>query len=317
MRKPLIAFTLVGLFVIIILPLFLAKIQKAKVTPKEGFRGIRVLMPSGKIETLDLEEYLVGVLSAEMPAQFELEALKAQAVAARTYAVRKLVQSGTLGTNYDVDTTERTQAWQSEADMRKRWGLLRYIANKSRIEKAVKETKGLVLAYEGTYVQALYFSSAGRLPTERSEEVWGAPLPYLTNIEPEEGELGKFVVRSSFAFRELDSKLGTDLAKKAKVNQADIKIVERTAAGRAKTVKIGNQLFPATQVRVQLNLKSTDFTIGIENNKVVFTTYGNGHAVGMSQYGANLLAQKGLKFKEILQHYYSGTELLNIDKPRG
>ena len=313
MRRPIIAFTLIGLLLLFLVPLALY-LQRSKVTPKTGFRGIRVLMHSGKVMTMDLEDYLVGVVAAEMPASFELEALKAQAVAARTYAVRKMVKpASNSDSSYDVDTTERTQAWLAEEDMRSKWGILRYYTYKRKIETAVQATKGSVLAFEGTYVQAFYFSSAGRLPTEKAEEVWGASLPYLTHVAPEKGELGKFVVRSSFTAKELDAKLGTVLAKKTKLSAADVGISMRTSSGRAKTVKIGSKELPATQVRAQLGLKSTDFTISLESNKIVITCYGNGHAVGMSQYGANSLAQTGKAFTEILAHYYPGTVLLNIN----
>lgn len=317
MRRPLIAITLATLVVLVLIPLLLISLQKAKVKPKEGFRGIRVLMPGGEVETLDLEDYLVGVVSAEMPAEFETEALKAQAVAARTYAVRKLVQSEQVDQGYDVDTTEKTQAWNSDEAMRKKWGVIRYLTYKRKISSAVKETKGLVLTYGGTYVQAFYFSSAGRLPTERAEEVWGASLPYLTNVGPEQEEAKRFVTSVSFTAKEIDAKIGTSLAKKSRLGPLDVIIVERTTAGRIKTVKIGGKQMQATQLRVALNLKSTDITLGVENNKIIFTTYGSGHAVGMSQYGANALAQKGKDYQEILLHYYPGSEIMSIDPPKG
>ncbi|HWJ03747.1 MAG TPA: stage II sporulation protein D [Verrucomicrobiae bacterium] len=314
MRRPLLVITVVGLAVLVILPIVLS-ITRRNPAPLEGFRGIKVLMPSGKVETLQLEDYLVGVVAAEMPAQFEPEALKAQAVAARTYAVRKLA-ANKGSAEYDVDTTERSQAWISDQQMRSKWGVLRYLTNRNKVANAVQETKGCVLAFEGAYVQAFYFSSAGRLPTEKAEEVWGASLPYLTNIDAEEGELGNFVVRTTLTAKELDAKLGTSLAKNTKLKGSDVTITERTAAGRAKTVKIGSKTMQATQFRTQLALKSTDFTLSIEKNQVVITSYGNGHAVGMSQYGANALAKKGVKFPEILGHYYPGTELLNIDQAK-
>jgi stage II sporulation protein D len=317
MRKPLLVFTAIAILIVVMLPLILVTIQKARVRPIEGFRGIRVLLESGKIETMDLEDYLVGVVSAEMPASFETEALKAQAIAARTFAVKRLVQSTQQDQGYDVDTTQLTQAWISDAAMKAKWGTISYWPNKLKIERAVKDTKGLVLTYEGSYVQAFFFSSAGRLPTEKSEEVWGSPLPYLTNASPEEEQPERFVVTSYFTPKQLDAKLGTALTKKGKLNSADLTVVEKTSAGRAKTVKIGGKLIAATVVRTQLGLKSTDFALEVENNRLKITTYGNGHAVGMSQYGANSMADRGKKFAEILEHYYPGSSILNIDKPQG
>jgi len=314
MRKPLLVFTVVSLAALLVIPIVLVTMQKAGVKSKAGFREVRVLMPDGKVEKLELENYLVGVVSAEMPAEFSAEALKAQAIAARTYVVRKLVQTGQTDQGYDVDTTEKTQAWNSDQAMRSKWGLFRYLAYKRKISSAVKQTKGLVLTYGGDYVQAFYFSSAGRLPTERAEEVWGAALPYLTNVRPEVEEKGKFVSTVSFTPKELDAKLGTTLAKKSRTSQQDLKVLERTSAGRVKTLKIGGKVMEGTTVRTALNLRSTDFTLGVENNKLVLTTYGNGHAVGMSQYGANSLAKQGKNFQEILLHYYPGSELTNLDK---
>ncbi len=316
MRRPITAFILAVMLFGIVLPLLIIGINRLKPKTVQGIRGIRVQMPGGKVQVLELEEYLAGVVSAEMPAEFSPEALKAQAVAARTYAVSRMSRQGAQDQACDVDTTEKTQAWISDAEMRKKWGMLRYLTYKYKVSRAVKDTKGLVLTYEGAYVQAFFFSSAGRLPTERAEDVWGGTLPYLTNVKPEAEEASRFVVRSAFTAKDLDSKLGTNLSKKSRLTQADLTVTEHTAAGRAKTVRIGSKTVPATQLRYLLGLKSTDFSIQVENNKVVFTTYGNGHAVGMSQYGANALAKQGKTFSEILGRYYPGSTILNIDKPK-
>ncbi len=317
MHKPLVVFISIAIVIIVLIPMILVNWHKAKVNPKERYIGIRVLQENGEVETVDLEDYLVGVVAAEMPASFDAEALKAQAVAARTYAVKRLVQSASQDQGYDVDTTQKTQAWISETAMKAKWGVLSFLPNKLKVEKAVQDTKGLVLTYQGSYVQAFYFSSAGRLPTERAEEVWGMPLPYLTNADAEEDDPNKFVSSTYFTPDELDTKLGTGLSKKTHISAADVRVVEKTSAGRAKTLKVGNKAIQATVFRTALGLKSTDFTIELDNNEIKITTFGNGHAVGMSQYGANSLAKKGEKFADILQHYYPGATILNINQRQG
>ncbi|HEX3015193.1 MAG TPA: stage II sporulation protein D [Desulfobacteria bacterium] len=306
--------TAVGLILVALIGMLTIKNRQLFDAPKQGMRGIRVLMPDGEIQTLDLEQYLVGVVSAEMPANFAPEALEAQAVAARTYAVRQLVSETRNEQSYDVDTTQRTQAWQSDQALRKKWGIVHYLPNRLKIEQAVKATKGLVLTYNGDYVQAFFFANSGRLPTERAEDVWGESLPYLNHVAPEAGERGISISTVSFSPAELDQRLGTTLAGKKKLGQNDVRIIERTTAGRAKMVRIQGKAISATRLRAELGLKSTDFTIRVTNNKVVFTAYGNGHAVGMSQYGANYLAQKGYGYKAILSHYYPGANLWNIDR---
>lgn len=316
MRKTLLVLAIAIFCVGVVLPIILISLHHNS-KPQQGSIGVRLLMPDGKIQTLNLEDYLVGVVAAEMPANFDSEALKAQAVAARTYTALRLSQPDITSRSYDMDTTIKTQAWLSDKAMRQSWGTVRYFTNKLKIQNAVKATKGLVLVYEGTYVQAFYFSCAGRLPTEKAEDVWGSPLPYLTNVKPEPQEKSKFVTTNIFTAAEINTKLGTNLSTQHKLSTSDITIVARTSAGRAKTVKVGTKEVQATLLRANLGLKSTDITISIDRkNRVVFTAYGNGHAVGMSQYGANFLGKKGSDFKAILLHYYPGTQLINIENQK-
>lgn len=313
MKKPLISIIIALLIVGLVTPLVILQ-QKKPSNRHQGIVGIRVLMPDGSIKVMQLEDYLVGVVAAEMPASFQTAALEAQVVAARTFAVRRMIESGTHNQGYDVDTTQRTQVWISDQQMRQKWGVLKYIPNKMKIENAVKDTKGLALVYKGSYVQAFYFADAGRLPTENAQDVWGTNLPYLTNVKPEPDEIKKFIVQTAFSAIELDQKLGTNLSKQARLVANDVRVTERTTAGRAKTVWIDNKVISASLFRTELGLKSTDFTWEVKNNELVFTTYGSGHAVGMSQYGANDLAKEGKNVSQILEHYYPGSNLVNIGK---
>lgn len=272
---------------------------------------IRVLMPNGEVVKFNLEEYLLGVVAAEMPAEFEVEALKAQAVAARTYAAKRLSINSLSDEGYDVDTTIRTQAWLSDSQMRDKWGWLNYWRYRSKLDKAVIGTRGMVLVANGDYIEAVYHSSSGRKQTERSEEVWSSPRPYLQNTSSEEVNLQRYVKSVSFSSQELCKKLGIKDFPRS-LTSKDFQVLEKTAVGRAKSVKVLGKVYTATQLRTLLGLSSTDMEGVVQSERLIITTYGNGHAVGMSQWGANDLAKKKFKVNEILQHYYPGTKLMEL-----
>ncbi len=275
---------------------------------------IRVLLPDGKVEEMGLEAYLVGVVAGEMPAQFEVEALKAQAIAARTYAAKRLVQAGSdQNQKYDVDTTVQTQVWLSEAQMKKKWGWNGYFKYEKRIREAVQATKGMVLVANGEYIDAYYHSSSGRKKTEKSEDVWSSARTYLKNVESGETNPQRFVKEYNFTPQELYQKLGITGTAQNFTNN-DFQILNLTAAGRAKTVSLLGKTYQATKLRTLLGLASTDIECSISPEKITFTTYGNGHGVGMSQYGANDLAAQGSDYAKILNHFYPGTEILTLTK---
>lgn len=272
---------------------------------------IRVLMEDGSIETLGLEEYLIGVVAAEMPAEFAEEALKAQAVAARTYAAKRISEN--INSDYDVDTTTSTQVWLSTKEMREKWNWLTYWRYHGKISRAVESTRHEVLVADGQYVDAFFHSSTGRKPTERSEDVWSSPRPYLQNIESGEENPHRFVKTTTFTPTELYSKLGINEPPRA-FSENDFQILSETATGRIKAMRVLGKNYSGSQLRTLLGLPSTDMEISISPQEVKITTYGYGHGVGMSQYGANDLAQKGYNYEEILKHYYPGTSLLTLKK---
>lgn len=278
-----------------------------------GDYQIRALMPDGKVDKLPLEEYLIGVVAAEMPAEFQAEALKAQAVAARTYAAKRLSHVPVPDPGYDVDTTVLTQAWLSDKQMRTKWGLVGYWRYRARIAKAVEGTGGQVLVANGEYIDAFFYSSSGRKPTEKSEEVWSEARPYLQNVSSGEENPERFVKKFTFSVQELAQKLNLSQVP-ANISSADVKVISRTTAGRVRTLTLLGRPFVATQLRTLLGLASTDIEWSIAPGQITFTTYGNGHAVGMSQYGANDLAQKGQGYEEILAHFYPGTKILTLAK---
>ncbi len=309
MKKEWIWLISLSLCLVLIIPWSILRWQKEHEITDEA--EIRVLMPDGKVEKFPLEEYLLGVVAAEMPAEFELEALKAQAIAARTYAAKRLSQKKLPDNGYDVDTTVKSQAWLSAAQMRKKWGWMSYWKYRDKLQTAVNGTRSMVLVANGDYIEAVYHSSSGRKPTERSEEVWSSPRPYLQNVSSGEDNLQRYIKSYSFTSQELYNKLGM-IDSPRPLTSGDFQIIDKTAAGRAKNVKVLGKVYPATQLRSLLGLSSTDLEWVIQPERLTITAYGNGHAVGMSQWGANDLAKKNLKADEVLKHYYPGTMLMAL-----
>ena len=272
---------------------------------------------TGEIKVLPLEDYLVGVLAAEMPASFELEALKAQAVAARTYALRRL----TLNIDSDAHpeaavctNPNHCQAYLSSEDMRSRWGAINYSKHRSKMEEAVFSTKGMVLTYDGRLIEPVYHSTSnGR--TENSEDVWLSKLPYLRSVEsPWDRYSPRFQETRTLTVAQVDAALGTNLgalpvAAMQGTNQDAIRVLETTSTDRIKRLNIGGRTLMGTEVRTALGLNSTHFTWELQGDKITFITRGFGHGVGMSQYGANGMAKEGATFEEILKHFYTGVEL--------
>ncbi|HEY8911664.1 MAG TPA: stage II sporulation protein D [Desulfosporosinus sp.] len=309
MRKEWIWLIGLSLCIVLVIPWSVLRWQKEKVETNDV--QIRVLLPNGNVEKFQLEKYLVGVVAAEMPAEFEPEALKAQAVAARTYAARRLGMHKLPDGGYDVDTTVQTQAWLSDSQMMTKWGWFNYWRYRSRLQKAVEGTRGLVLVAQGEYIEAFYHSSSGRKPTERSDEVWSSPRSYLQNVSSGEDNPQRYVKSFKFTPEELYKKLGIKESPRS-LTSGDFQVLERTAVGRAKSVRVLGKIYLATKLRVLLGLPSTDFEWVVLPQSLTITTYGNGHAVGMSQWGANDLAKKNKKAEEILAHYYPGTALMAL-----
>ncbi|ADY57530.1 stage II sporulation protein D [Syntrophobotulus glycolicus DSM 8271] len=273
---------------------------------------VRVLMPDGKMKKMELEDYLVGVLAAEMPAEFEPEALKAQAVAARTYVLKRKEDSKDLA-DYDVDTTEKTQAWCSNREMSDKWGFFKYWQYKEKLSRAVQATKGKVITYRGKKIEALFFSSCGRKPTEFSQEVWGNKVNYLVSVSSEESNSARSAAKQDYDIPTFYQLLGIkDSA--GSFSKTDIVVMQKTGSGRIKQLTVKGKRFESKDFRSKLKLNSTDFEWTVSQNKIIFTVYGKGHGVGMSQYGANDMAKAGRNFEEILKHYYTGTEISQVEK---
>ena len=263
---------------------------------------LTVVNQAGNLQQMDLREYLVGVVLAEMPASFESEALKAQAVVARTYT-RKRMEGGKHGQAAVCMDSGCCQGWRSWED---------YLADggkPSAVEKvraAVADTDGLVLRYEGKLIDATYFSCSGGV-TEDAVAVWGQDVPYLKSVQsPGEEDAPRFSDTVTFSPAELAGKLGLSAAGDP---GSWFGTVTYTAGGGVETMVIRGKTFSGTQLRSKLGLRSTAFAIAVSGDKITVTTRGFGHRVGMSQYGAQAMAKDGSSFSEILAHYYTGTEL--------
>lgn len=309
MKKEWITILVFSIIIILLLPWTVSRWTKKETA--EGGLTVRVKMPSGQVEIIPLEEYLVGVVAEEMPAEFNQEALKAQAVAARTYAAKRISQKSNPDPGYDVDTTVLTQAWLSDSQMKTKWGWWGYLRYRRKMADAVQQTKGQVLAANGQYIDAFYHSSSGRKTTERAEDVWSTSRTYLQNVDSEEKNPARFIKTYDFTPSVLYQKLNLTGSPK-KLSSSDFVITSQTAAGRAKTVRILGKSFTAVQVRTLLGLASTDMEFTIKPEEIQIKTYGYGHAVGMSQYGANDMGNAGSSYLEILKHFYPGTQIYSL-----
>lgn len=259
------------------------------------------------VEDVPLEEYVVGVVAAEMPAEFEMEALKAQSLAARTYTVNHLLYQDGEENNYDVTDTVQHQVYKSEEELMKQWGS-DYDWKIKRVREAVAATKGEILTYEGKPITAAFFSTSNG-KTENSEDYWENEIPYLRSVEsPWDKESPKYADQKTFSLQQLSQLLEIDLP-----NETPIFIEEsRTESGRVGKLALEGHTFSGREIREKLRLPSSDFTIKQSNNHLIFTTEGYGHGVGMSQYGANGMAKEGKTYKDIINHYYQGVEISTV-----
>ena len=252
------------------------------------------------IYEMNIEEYLIGVVGCEMPALFEEEALKAGAVAARTYLLNKLENNE----NYIISSTTNDQCYSDENELKEKWGN-NYNEYKSKIEKAVKETKDEYMTYNGEIIKAFYFSTSNG-KTENVENVFGEKLDYLVSVDSNYD-------KNTTQFNKTIEITKSDFLKKLNLPETkEIKITNiiKNETNRIDEITINDRKFKGTKIRTLLNLRSTDFEITINEYTVKITTKGYGHGVGMSQYGANELAKLGYNYEEILKHYYTGIELI-------
>lgn len=269
-----------------------------------------------KVEEIDLDQYLYGVVSAEMPASFEAEALKAQAVVARTYTIYKIVNNDGKHEKADIcDDSTCCQAWISKEDRLKKWDKDNRDEYWNKIVKAVNETQGKIVTYEGKPINAFFHSNSGG-KTEAPINVWGGSgYPYLQSVSTTgEDAYSQYSSEASFSKEEFEEKI-KEVHSDFKINYKEkdcIKIEEYTDGDRVKTIKIGNLELSGVEVRNIFGLRSANFTVTVDDDKIEFKVTGYGHGVGMSQTGADSLAKEGKTYEDIIHHFYTGVEIVDM-----
>lgn len=255
---------------------------------------------NGSTLNIELEEYVMGVVATEMPALFSMEALKAQAVIARTYALKSLYN------NRILTDTSSTQNYKSTLELKSIWGK-NFDTYYKRIKDAVDDTKGMYLSYNGTFIEAVYHSTSNGM-TEEASNVWGNDYPYLRSVESEYDEDNPSFIKTEFIlYNDLSDKLHTTINE-----STNFDVLVRSKSNRIISILIGENIYEGTKLRNILGLRSTDFEIIKDANGITFKTKGYGHGVGLSQYGANGYAKNGYSYTWILDHYYPGTTLNHL-----
>ena len=278
---------------------------------------------TGELKELTVSEYLKGVLPSEMPPEYDMEALKAQAVVARTYLYQKIVAGG--HDDADIcDSPAHCQAYYSTEQILKIWErskgwdqAVRELHAK-KVAEAVESTENIVVTYNGEYIRA-YFHACSGGKTENVSNIWGKQnIPYLVSVE----SLGEEKYKNynsivKFSVSDLQTKLNKDASIKCSidVDRGDIaKVLSYTDTGRVDKVEIGGVIYSAEKLRTLLGLRSTNFKVEYENKEVIFNVTGNGHGVGMSQVGANYYASQGYTYDKIITHYYTGVDITYINR---
>ena len=304
-NKILLAVVLMMTAILIIVNLSIKKVTEP-IVMEEGKEPIVIRLldeNTNEITNINLEDYIIGVVAAEMPASFELEALKAQAVAARTFAMYK---KETRNLDYDLIKGVKDQAYKDNKTLLAQWKV-NFFTNYLKIRQAVEETQGQVLTYNGEVINAFYFSMSNGY-TENCELVFAQDLPYLNSVSSkwDNESLNNYSYTINFSKEDFCSSLGITC------DSVEIQDITRSDSNRVLTITINNQTFKGTEIRSKLGLRSTDFDIVMNESGVTITTRGYGHGVGMSQYGANGMAKEGYSYEEIVKYYYQNTEITNL-----
>lgn len=299
-------------FIIILIPFTI--VNFFKVDQKEEIKLnyesntiIRVKrMASGKIVGVPFEQYIVGVLAGEMPIYFNLEALKAQAVAARSYALKRMEYN--KDNDFDVVDSILNQVYLDDNYLKDAWGE-DYVNNINKLREAVNATSMEYLDYNGDVIDALFFSTSNGY-TETSSLVFNIDLPYLQSVSSswDEKTSSAFKSTTSMPLRDFYNKLNIDYS-----DYFDVKILEKSSTNRIIKLSINGKEFLGRDLYNTLGLKSTDFSLKKDGDKVIINTIGYGHGVGMSQYGAEGMAEEGYSYIDILKHYYVGTNIKKIE----
>lgn len=262
-------------------------------------------LASGNIDYLLFEDYIVGVLAGEMPIYFEDEAFKAQAVAARSYALKRIEYN--KNNDYDVVDSVMNQVYLDNDYLKDAWGN-DYIQNINKLRKIVNDTSMEYLEYDGEVIDALFFSTSNGY-TESASLVFDVDLPYLKSVKSTWDEKTSSAFRSTTTMEDkvFFEKLGIPYS-----DSFDFKVIKRSSTNRIISFSINDNVFTGKSIYNKLGLKSTDFYLERDGDRIIISTIGYGHGVGMSQYGAEGMAQNGYKYDEILKYYYTGVEIEKI-----
>lgn len=275
---------------------------------------IDVLFADEKVvRTMNLEEYLCGVVAAEMPASFENEALKAQAVAARSYAIHRKTNpspdhpDATVCTDYT-----HCKAYKNKNELSLLWGEDEKTYSE-KIKNAVYSTSREVITYNGEVALAVFHSQSGSGRTESSKDVWGGDIPYLVSVESHGEEIApNFYSTEVVTFSEFCTKIQKEFPDALINSVQDIGEIEKSDGGSVKNINIGQKKISGKDIRRIFGLRSSCFEVRANETTVTFEVAGYGHGVGMSQYGANAMAKEGFDYKSILTHYYTGTDVTGV-----
>ncbi len=310
--------------VLLLFPVLLALCLPREIQPKESEGTYQVKadelfvaclnVKTNEVSMVNLEEHLVGVLAAEMPAAYEPDALKAQAVAARSYILSKMnVPNAQHPTAIICTDPNHCKGWLSKEDALAKWKTEEQKKNWKKLKSAVKGTRGEYMMYEDEVVEAFFFATSGG-KTENSEDVWSTSLPYLRSVESPEDKNGKNYYSSAvFTLDEFYSKISPYFADKLpRATAPQISAPKRTEGGGIAEISICGKTFRGGEIRSIFGLKSANFTVTVSDDKVIFDVLGYGHGVGMSQTGANEMAKNGKKYTEILKHYYTNIQIVKM-----
>ena len=272
-----------------------SKPPQEEIIPLE--KQVTVYRNNGSVITLSMTDYLIGVVGAEMPASFNIEALKAQAVVARTYALKKIESGGRL-----TDTVS-TQSYKDNDELKKIWGTS-FDTYYNKIKQAVLATNDIAIYYNGKYIDAVYHSTSNG-KTQDAVHVWGNSIPYLVSVDSSwDKNASSYLRETSKDFNNVLSLLGVDFRE-----DISFEILSRDDSGRVLEVRVGDNTYSGVEFRTLLGLRSADFDLSLSNGLLNITTRGFGHGVGMSQYGANGMAKSGYNYLQILRHYYTGVSI--------
>lgn len=279
--------------------------EQTPLSPEQ--RQIYVQYLDGNVAMMELETYIVGVVLGEMPADFEVEALKAQAIVARTYTLKREEEGIRHPLGAVCVDSNCCQAYVSPESYLARGGTEEGL---NKIRSAVEQTAGQVLTYGGALIEATYFSCSGGR-TEDASAVWGGDVPYLQSVDsPGEEHATKYTAEVFFTRDELETLLGITLSGNS---ESWIRGITYTEGGGVAGATVGGCRFTGVELRKLLGLNSTAFSVTAQSDGILVTTWGHGHRVGMSQYGADAMAIAGNSYEQILLYYYQGTRIDKMD----